>query len=95
MRLIPLQDRVIIREVEGKNRTKGGIWLPDTAVDRPEVGVVQAVGPAVREGLIEAGARVVFGKYAGADIEVGGVRLLIVREDDVLAYIEEGECDED
>jgi chaperonin GroES len=95
MKIRPLHDRIIVKRVEGEDKTKGGIIIPDTAKEKPLEGVVVAVGkgrtlddgkvvaPAVKEG-----DRILFGKYAGTEVKLGGVEHLIVREDDILAIIE-------
>jgi chaperonin GroES len=95
MKIRPLHDRIIVKRVEGEDKTKGGIIIPDTAKEKPLEGVVVAVGkgkilddgkvaaPAVKEG-----DRILFGKYTGTEVKLEGVEHLIVREDDILAIIE-------
>ena len=94
MKIRPLQDRLVIRRLEGETTTKGGIIIPDTAKERPLEGEVIAVGAGKRleDGTtvpcdVKAGDRILFGKYAGTEIQVGGVEHLILREDDVLGVI--------
>jgi chaperonin GroES len=95
MKIRPLQDRVIVKRVEEKEKTKGGIIIPDTAKEKPIEGKVIAVGKGkVREdGKIQPldvkkGDRILFGKYAGTEIQVEGEEHLIMREDDILGVIE-------
>jgi len=95
MKVKPLQDRVLVKRVEEETRTKGGIIIPDTAKEKPQEGIVVAVGPGkiadngqrvVPE--VKEGDRVLFGKYSGTDIKIEGEEHLILREDDILAVIE-------
>ncbi len=95
MKVRPLQDRLLIRRVEEQETTKGGIIIPDSAKERPLEGKVVAVGAGKRneDGSVsaldvKAGDRVLFGKYAGTEIQVEGVEHLILREDEVLGVIE-------
>jgi len=94
MKVKPLQDRVLIKRVEEEAKTKGGIIIPDSAKEKPQEGLVVAVGPGkvtdngtrVTPG-VKAGDRILFGKYSGTDIKVDGVEHLILREDDILAIM--------
>ncbi len=96
MKFNPLADRVLIQKDKRANQSPGGIIIPENADEERAAftGTVRAVGPgSIVEGRriepsIKTGDRVVFGKYAGTEIEVDGERLLIVREDDVLGFIE-------
>ncbi|HEY8347594.1 MAG TPA: co-chaperone GroES [Symbiobacteriaceae bacterium] len=91
----PLADRVLVRPQEREERTKGGIVLPDTAKEKPQMGKVLAVGPGR---LLESGQRVamevkegdtiLFSKYAGTEIKVDGEELLLINERDILAIVE-------
>ena len=96
-RVRPLQDRVIVKRVEDKEeRSVGGIIIPDTAKEKPQEGLVVAVGPGRREdGKVVApdvkkGDRVLFGKYSGTEVKVDGEELIIMREDDILCVFEGG-----
>jgi len=96
MKIRPLHDRVIVKRLEEKEKTKGGIIIPDTAREKPMEGKVIAVGPGkvLESGTkvsmnVKKGDRILFGKYAGSEIEVEGEEHLIMREDDILAIIEE------
>jgi chaperonin GroES len=95
MKVRPLHDRIIVKRLEGEERTKGGIIIPDTAKEKPIEGRVIAVGTGkrledgtVRPLDVKAGDRVLFGKYSGTDIKIDGEEHLILREDDVLAVLE-------
>ena len=90
----PLQDRILIKRVKEEEKTKGGIIIPDTAKEKPIEGEIVAVGTGkvlengkVRALDVKAGDRILFGKYAGNEIQVDGVEHLILREDDVLAIV--------
>ena len=91
----PLHDRVLIRRVEQEERTAGGIIIPDTAKEKPQQGEVIAVGPGARDesGKIQpldmkAGDRVLFGKWSGTEVRVGGEDLLIMKESDIMGILE-------
>ena len=95
MKIRPLQDRVIVKRVEEEEKTKGGIIIPDTAKEKPIEGKVVSVGKGkVREDGkvqpldIKKGDRILFGKYAGTEVKIGGEEHLIMREDDILGVIE-------
>ena len=95
MKVKPLQDRVIVKRIEEEETTKGGIIIPDTAKEKPIEGEVIAVGGGKlldtgnKQPLeVKKGDKVLFGKYAGTDIQVEGEEHLIMREDDIIAIIE-------
>ena len=95
MRLRPLQDRVLIRRVEHEAMTSGGIFIPDTAQEKPTEGEVVAVGPGLRNEAgklhppdVKVGDRVLFGKYSGNEITLDGTEYIIMREDDVLGVLD-------
>jgi chaperonin GroES len=95
MRVRPLHDRVIVKRVEDQEqRSTGGIIIPDTAKEKPQEGLVVAVGPGRREdGKVVApdvkkGDRVLFGKYTGNEIKLDGEEHLILREEDILGVVE-------
>src|SRR5438132_1346280 len=99
MNLRPLGDRVVIKPVEREERTKSGIVLPDTAKEKPQEGMVEAVGngrfieaSGKREPLdVKVGDRVVYAKYAGSEIKLDETEYLIVSEKDILAVDADGE----
>ncbi len=95
MKIKPLGDRVLIKPCEEKERTKGGIVLPDTAKEKPQEGEIVAVGEGRRteDGKVvplslKVGDRVLYGKYSGTEITVDDQEYLIMREEDVLAVVE-------
>jgi len=95
MKVKPLGDRILIKIQEGENKTAGGIIIPQTAQEKTQNGVVVAVGPGAKNdsGVLEpvpvaAGQKVMFDKYAGAQIKIDNVDHLIVKIADVLAVIE-------
>jgi len=97
MKFHPLRDRVVIRRIEGDDKTKGGIFIPDTAKEKPQEGEVVSVGPGARdEGGklipldLKAGDRVLFGKWSGTEIKIDGQELLIMAETDVMGVLEKG-----
>jgi chaperonin GroES len=91
----PLADRVLIRRVEEEAKTKGGIIIPDNAREKPQEGEVIAVGPGawdddgkrVAPG-VEAGDRVLFGKWSGSEVKIDGEDLLIMKESDLLGVLD-------
>jgi chaperonin GroES len=94
MKVRPLQDRILVKRVEEEAKTKGGIIIPDTAKEKPQEGLVVAVGPGKVSDTgkrvapdVKEGDRVLFGKYSGTDIKIEGEEHLILREDDVVAVI--------
>ena len=95
MKVKPLQDRVIVKRIEEEETTKGGIIIPDSAKEKPIEGEVIAVGggklldTGTKQSLeVKKGDKVLFGKYAGTDIQIEGEEHLIMREDDIIAIIE-------
>ncbi len=95
MNLRPLNDRVIIKRVEEEAMSAGGIVLPDSAKEKPSRGEVVAAGTGavndkgdVRPMAVKVGDKVLFGKYAGTEVEVNGDELLVMREDDIIAVVE-------
>lgn len=94
-KLRPLADRVVVKVLESEEKTKGGIFLPDTAKEKPQQATVVAVGPGktldngskatvdVKEGDI-----VLFAKYSGTEVKVDGVEYLVIAEKDILAVVE-------
>ena len=94
IKLKPLDDRIVVEPVEAEAKTAGGIVLPDTAKEKPQRGAVLAVGPGKlldngqRADLsVAVGDKVIYGKYAGTDIELDGRDIKILRESDVLAKV--------
>ncbi len=92
MKIRPLQDRIVVKRLEGETKTKGGIIIPDTAKEKPIEGKVVAVGTGkvmkdgkVRPVDVKVGDVVLFGKYSGTEIKIDGEEHVLIREDDVLA----------
>jgi chaperonin GroES len=101
MKIQPLQDRILVKRIEEEERTKGGIIIPDTAKEKPQEGVVVAVGRGkiLEDGTllpldVKAGNRILFQKYAGTEVKIEGVEHLIMREEDILGVIEGKSKDE-
>jgi chaperonin GroES len=95
MKVRPLHDRVIVKRVEEEEKTKGGIIIPDTAKEKPIEGKVVAVGKGkVMENgnqqplEVKKGDKILFGKYAGTEINIEGDEHLIMREDDIIAIVD-------
>jgi chaperonin GroES len=91
--ITPLHDRVLIRRLEEKETTKGGIIIPDTAKEKPQEGEVMAVGAGKMEKGhrvpldVKAGDRILFGKYTGNDIKIDDQEYLILREEEILVKV--------
>lgn len=89
----PLADRVVVRSLEGNEQTRGGLFIPDTAKEKPQQGEIVAVGPGrFDEGSrvpmeVKVGDKVLFGKYSGTEVVIDEEPLLILRESDVLAVL--------
>jgi chaperonin GroES len=95
MNLRPLQDRILVKRVEEETKTAGGLFIPETAKEKPQRGEIVAVGKGKKteDGKVlpldvKVGDKVLFGKYAGTEIKVDGNDYLIMREDDILAVVE-------
>ena len=96
MKVRPLYDRLIVKRLEEEEKTKGGIIIPDTAKEKPIEGKVIAVGKGRinKDGTkipmeVEKGDRILFAKYAGTEVKIDGEEHLIMKEDDVIAIIEQ------
>lgn len=95
MKLKPLDDRVVIKQLEAEEKTAGGIILPDTAKEKPQIGKVIAIGPGK---LLDNGKRnkmtvkkndeVIYARYIGNDVEIDGEKHVILRESDILGIVE-------
>ena len=95
MKFRPLHDRVVVRRLEGDQKTSGGIIIPDTAKEKPQEGEVVAVGPGKRNEKgdivaldVKEGDRVLFGKWSGTEVKIDGEELLIMNESDIMAVFE-------
>jgi chaperonin GroES len=91
----PLHDRVVVKRLEGEEKTKGGIIIPDTVKEKPQEGKVIAVGPGGRDETgkltpldVKAGDRILFGKWSGTEVKIDGHDLLIMKESDILGVVD-------
>jgi len=96
MKFRPLHDRVVVRRIEGEDKTKGGIIIPDTAKEKPQEGEVVSVGPGKRNEKgdtvaldVKAGDRILFGKWSGTEVKIDGEELLIMNESDIMAVLDD------
>jgi chaperonin GroES len=97
MNFKPLHDRVLVRRIEGEEKTKGGLIIPDTAKEKPSEGEIIAVGEGARKDSgeliapsVKAGDRILFGKWSGTEVRLDGEDYLIMKESDILGIIEGG-----
>ena len=91
----PLHDRVLVRRVEGEEKSPGGIIIPDTAQEKPSEGEVIAAGPGARDEAgqlrpldVKPGDRILFGKWSGSEVTISGDEMLIMKESDVMGILE-------
>jgi chaperonin GroES len=94
MKFRPLHDRIVVKRLEGEEKTKGGIIIPDTAKEKPQEGKVVAVGPGGRDEHgkitpidVRVGDLVLFGKWNGTEVKIGGDDLLIMKESDLMGVL--------
>ena len=94
MQFTPLHDRVLVRRIEGEEKTKGGLIIPDSAKEKPAEGEVIAVGEGARKDsgeliapVVKAGDRILFGKWSGSEVTIDGQEYLIMKESDILGTI--------
>ena len=94
MNFRPLHDRVVVRRLEGEEKTKGGIIIPDTAKEKPQEGEVMSVGEGARDEDgkrvpmdVKAGDRILFGKWSGTEVKLEGEDLIIMKESDILGIV--------
>ena len=98
MKIRPLYDRIVVKRIdEGADKTASGLFIPDSAKEKPQEGEVMAVGQGKRadDGKlmpldVKAGDRILFGKYSGSDIKLDGEEYMIMREDEVLGVLDGG-----
>ena len=90
----PLHDRVVVKRLEGEEKTKGGIIIPDSAQEKPSQGEVIAVGPGGRDESgelipidLKVGDRLLFGKWSGTEVKIDGEDLLIMKESDIMGIV--------
>jgi chaperonin GroES len=91
----PLHDRVVVKRLEGEEKTKGGIIIPDTVKEKPQEGKIIAVGPGGRDETgklipldVKASDRILFGKWSGTEVKIDGDDLLIMKESDILGVVD-------
>ena len=97
MKFRPLHDRVVVKRIDEEQKTKGGLIIPDTAKEKPMQGEILAVGPGARNDKgdltpmsVQAGDRVLFGKWSGTEVKLDGDELLIMKESDIMGVLEQG-----
>ena len=97
MNFTPLHDRVLVRRIEGEEKTKGGLIIPDSAKEKPSEGEVVSVGEGARKDsgeliapVVKAGDRILFGKWSGTEVKLDGEDYLIMKESDILGIITTG-----
>lgn len=95
MKLKPLNDRVLVKRLESEEKTAGGLYIPDTAKEKPSKGQVVAAGPGKMDDngkripmAVKPGDEVLFNKYAGTEVKLDGMDHLVMREEDILAIID-------
>src|SRR6187551_2038664 len=95
MQFRPLHDRVVVRRIEAEEKTKGGIIIPDTAKEKPQEGEIIAAGPGARDESgklvpldVQAGDRILFGKWSGTEVKIDGQEYLIMKESDIMGVVE-------
>jgi len=95
-KLRPLQNRLTVIKEQSEEKTSGGILLPDTAKEKPQIGIVQEVGPGKRDEKgeivpveLKPGDKVVYAKYSGTEIKIDGEEILVLKEDDIIAILED------
>jgi chaperonin GroES len=95
MKVRPLYDRILVKRIDEETKTAGGLFIPDSAKEKPQQGVVVAVGQGkiqedgtLRKLELKSGDKILFAKYSGNDIKIDGTEHLIMREDDILAVLE-------
>jgi chaperonin GroES len=95
MKFRPLHDRVVVKRIDAEQKSAGGIIIPDTAKEKPQEGVVIAVGPGARNERgelvaidLKPGDRVLFGKWSGTEVKLEGEELLIMKESDIMGVVE-------
>jgi chaperonin GroES len=95
MKIRPLYDRILVKRIEEQSKTAGGLFIPDSAKEKPQEALVVAVGNgkiqddgSLRKLEVKAGDKILFSKYSGNEIKIDGTEHLILREDDILAVLE-------
>jgi chaperonin GroES len=86
MKFKPLKDRVFVKYSDEGEKTSGGLYIPDSAKEKPQKGIVEAVGSEVKE--IKAGNTILFDKYSGSKVNIENIEYLIIKEEDILGIVE-------
>lgn len=96
MNLRPLHDRILVKRTESEERTAAGLYIPDSAKEKPSQGLIVAVGEGKRDEKggripldVKVGQKVLFSKYGGTEVKINGEEHLLLREDDIQAIVEE------
>lgn len=95
MKLVPLGDKVVIKQLEAEEKTKSGIVLPSQSKEKPQMAVVVAAGPGGMvdgnkvEMVVKEGDKIIYSNYSGTEVECDGEKLLVVRQNDILAIVED------
>jgi chaperonin GroES len=96
MKFRPLHDRVVVKRIDAEEKSAGGIIIPDTAMEKPQLGEVIAVGPGGRDEAgklipidVKVGDRVLFGKWSGTEVKIDGIEYLIMKESDIMGVLVE------
>lgn len=94
LKFTPLHDRVLVRRIEGDEKTAGGLIIPDTAKEKPQEGEVVSVGAGAKDDAgariamdVKAGDKILFGKWSGTEIKIDGEELMIMKESDILGIM--------
>jgi chaperonin GroES len=90
MKIQPLEDRVLIKPMEEKEKKQGSIIIPETAKEKPQMGTIEAVGTDEElQKIVKAGDKVIYGKYSGTEIELNGINYLIIQKADLLGVLKD------
>lgn len=89
MKVIPLEDRVLVKTAEIEEKTKSGLYIPQTAQEKTQIGLVSAVGDDKEAIKVKKGQKIMYDKYAGTSIKIDGADYLILKSKDILAVIED------
>ncbi|MCL4469220.1 MAG: co-chaperone GroES [Deltaproteobacteria bacterium] len=90
MKIQPLEDRVLIKPMEEKEKKQGSIIIPETAKEKPQIGTIEAVGTDEElQKIVKVGDKIIYGKYSGTEIELGGINYLIIQKADLLGVLKD------
>ena len=95
MKIRPLSDRLVVKRINAETKTSGGLYIPETATEKPQQAEVVAVGPGktlengnIQKMSVKVGEKILFSKYSGTEVKVNGTEFLVMREDDVMGVVE-------